>query len=147
MENVFSLLRRDHARLRASAGPVSGTEALDAGNRDAATRRLARQWAIHFLSEENFLFPRLASESEVRPLLRRLSETHALVREDFRVLLAAADESKAAELCDTLSKMVELEEQSLFRQAEKIIPPDEAEALARDVEDFREDLLLTLEAG
>jgi hypothetical protein len=149
MENVFALLRRDHARLRAYTDP----ESLVGGGRDAAMRHLARQWAVHFLSEENFLFPRLADELEVRPLLRRLSETHALVREDFRELLASgklsasADDSKAEELRDTVRKTLELEEESLFSKAEKIIPPEEAEALARDVEEFREELRITLDAS
>lgn len=136
MENLFSLLRRDHACLKASTGPKSQPVSDDG----AAVRRLARDWAIHFLSEENFLFPRLSSDAEVRPLLRRLSETHALVREDFRELLSGGGEAKAESLRATLRKAVELEEQTLLRKAEEIIPPEEAEALARDVEDFREEL-------
>jgi hypothetical protein len=139
MENVFTLLRRDHARLQASARPSGGS----------ATRSLARQWAIHFLTEENFLFPRLAGDSVARPLLRSLSETHALMREDFRELLAsdgeADEDTRVADLHDTLRKTVEFEEKRLFRRAEKLISPAEAEALGRDVEDFREELRLTLE--
>lgn len=142
MENVFSLLRRDHARLK-EFGP--GPEGRD------ATRRLARDWAIHFLTEENFLFPRLASESEVRPLIRRLSETHAMLREDIRGLLADDGEGKdggewaRAGLRDTVREAVELEEKKLFRKAERLIPPDEAVALAREVREFREELSRTLQ--
>jgi hypothetical protein len=141
MENVFSLLRQDHARLRAF------TRGYEPAN---STRDLARQWAIHFLSEENFLFPRLASEAEVRPLLRRLSETHALVREDVRELLAAeaaAAKPKAEALRDTLRRAVDFEEESFLQKAEQLIPPEEAEAMAREVQEFREELRLTLDAA
>jgi hypothetical protein len=144
MENLFSLLRRDHARLKASAGPrLSPAGEAD----DGAVRRLARDWAIHFVSEENFLFPRLSAEAEVRPLLRRLAETHALMREDFREALSGGGEAKAESLRASLRRVVEMEEETLLRKAEEIIPPEEAEALARDVEEFREDLGLAFAAA
>src|SRR6185503_16369911 len=150
MDNVFSLLRQDFVRLRAFTWNLCRPYPEGAAASSDA-RDLARQWAIHFQSEESFRFPRLAEDAEMRPLLRHLSETHALVREDVRELIAAEDSadaaSKAEALRHALSKAVELEDKSLFRRAEKIIPPEEAEDMAREVQDFRDEIRHALHAA
>jgi hemerythrin-like domain-containing protein len=153
-EQAFQSFRDDHrnvlARLATVEARLAATgAAAPAAAEEPALRELVRhldaQFATHMRDEENVLFPALAAAlPETAAGLDGLRDEHTELRQmlaDIATLLdqgpsAARDERlhvQMRDFIDLLRLHVHKEEDAVFRVASRVLPEDEARALARRI--------------
>jgi Hemerythrin HHE cation binding domain len=96
--------------------------------------------AIHFVAEEQVLFPAALKFGELRPLLEELRADHAWLRERFSgagaQTLSANDLTKLAE---RLSAHIRKEERQLFERLQQWLSRDQLADLGRRLDDALKD--------
>ncbi|GIX07668.1 MAG: hypothetical protein KatS3mg115_2071 [Candidatus Poribacteria bacterium] len=108
--------------------------------RDKFRRVWEAELEPHFQAEETVLAPAMeaADPETAGPLLKRLAEEHATLREQRdRVLREPSPDQLRAELLDfsrRLTAHIRFEERELFEAAQRIVPPEGLEALAEALE-------------
>ncbi len=148
--DIFKLLRQDHAEavalltewVRLPEGSV-GVEAWG---------RWTDRWEVHVRIEENFLFPLLKDDPELRRRLAQAVTAHSRIRKCIQEMPPYGERSHAwveavAGLIESLDGLVDFEERRLFPRARAYLQPDEAEDLALEVLDFLQGLRAALSAG
>jgi hypothetical protein len=148
--DIFRLLRQDHAEALAL---LTDWVALPEGPMGAeAWGRWTDRWEVHVRIEENFLFPLLRDDPELRRRLAHAVEAHSGIRKCIQDMPPYEEDSHAwaeavADLIESLERLVEFEERRLFPRARAHLPPDDAEDLALEVLDFLQSLRTALSAG
>lgn len=148
--DIFHLLRQDHAEamillmewVRRPEGP-GGAEAW---------ARWTEKWGVHVRIEENFLYPLLKSDPELRRRLAQAVEAHAEIRKIIQGMPTYDGESRnwvmsVADLIESMEGLVDLEERRLFPRARSFLSREDAEDLALEVQDFLQGLRSALAAG
>lgn len=149
--DIFSWLRRDHSEILGLLGEWRGGRA-DAGSGAEAWARAVGRWEIHARIEENFLFPMLKSESDLRRPLARAVQAHDHIREFLRGIPPFSSDPKAWGGCanrlpEALERLQEMKERRIFPRARETLTRDEAEELVSEVIDFLHGLESALAAG
>lgn len=145
--DIFRLLRRDHEEASDALAAWMGSPAGASGT--ALWGNWANLWDVHVRVEENFLFPFLRDEPELRRLISEAVDAHGRIRDHIRELPSLPPESRAwslavQELSQSLMRSFHLEEDRLFPLARQVLAPEEAEELGREVRDFLRGLRLAL---
>jgi hypothetical protein len=147
--DIFQLLRHDH---------VEALEALaewvrrPGGRRGAgAWARFKERWEVHVRVEENFLFPLLKGEPELRRLIEEAVASHARIRKCAHDMPSPDGDARAwteavSDLMETLEALLGMEERRLIPRARGFLPEEDAEELAAEVEDFLRGLQAALAA-
>jgi hypothetical protein len=145
--DIFRLLRRDHEEAR---NALAAWMSRPGGASGAALwGTWANLWDVHVRVEENFLFPFLRDEPELRRLISEAVDAHGRIRIHIRELPSIPRDSRAwslavQELSQSLMRSFQLEEERLFPLARQVLAPEEAEELGREVRDFLRGLRLAL---
>jgi hypothetical protein len=148
--DIFQLLRHDHVEaLEALAVWVrhpSGPEGAD------AWARFNERWEVHVRIEENFLFPLLKDEPDLRRLIEQAVASHGRIRKCAHGMPSPETDARAwteavSDLMEALEALLEMEERRLIPRAVEILPEEDAEELAQEVEDFLRGLQAALAAG
>ncbi|HEY1679133.1 MAG TPA: hemerythrin domain-containing protein [Candidatus Sulfotelmatobacter sp.] len=95
---------------------------------------------IHFAAEENVLFPRAESFSDLAPIVEDLRADHRWLREHFsRVIAGAVTCGEMRNLTDRLSSHIRKEERLLFEGMQKQMSREELDALGKKLQDALKD--------
>ena len=120
------------------ASPISDAE-LDAWQSEI-TQLWQSEIAIHFVAEEQVLFPTARKFAELATLVDELLADHAALRENF--FKAAASEMSGTDLAAfarNLSAHIRKEERQLFEQLQKLIDHEGLAVLGRQLEEALKD--------
>lgn len=153
--DIFRLLRKEHAEamddLKAWIRMPIG-----AGGADACLR-WSERWEVHARIEENFLFPLIRGEPDLRRLSEQAVAGHDAIRRRLRQMQAAYREAEVRQegardealsgLLESLESLLEMEERRLFPAADDLLNGETSEELGREVEDFLRGLHSALAAG
>lgn len=145
--DIFRLLLRDHTAARNALADWMRRPGGASGA--ALWGKWTNIWDVHVRVEENFLFPFLTDEPVLRRLMSQAVDAHALIRKSIREMPGIAGGTRAwslavQELSQSLMLSFELEENRLFPMARKVLAPEEAEELGREVLEFLRGLRLAL---
>jgi hemerythrin-like domain-containing protein len=97
--------------------------------------------SLHFVAEENILFPQAESFDELRPLVEDLRADHAELRDQFN--RASSQSMTAAEvkiIAERLSAHIRKEERQLFEGMQTVLSAEELNALGRKLEEALKDV-------
>ena len=145
--DIFRLLRRDHEEVGNALADWMSRPGGAPGK--SLWENWAHLWDVHVRVEENFLFPFLRDEPELRRLISEAVDAHGRIRNHIRELPSIPPDSRAwslavQELSQSLMRSFQLEEDYLFPLARQVLAPEEAEELGREVRDFLRGLRLAL---
>jgi hemerythrin-like domain-containing protein len=85
---------------------------------------------FHFAAEEKNLFPAAARFPELQPLVQELLTGHALLRNFFsRATARTLHTAGLQALVEKLASHIRKEERELFEEMQKLMPPEELEAV------------------
>jgi len=90
---------------------------------------------IHFLAEEQIVFPAARNYVELTPLVERLLAEHQFLRTFFTK--AGLRELRAEEITDfarKLSEHIRTEERELFERVQSLLPPQDMDRVGRELE-------------
>jgi hemerythrin-like domain-containing protein len=141
-----NLIPLSHQHQRALALCVRIERASPIGDADleAWQSEITQLWqseiAIHYIAEEQVLFPAARSFGELAPLVDGLLADHAALRENFSQ--AAASEMSGTDLAAfarNLSAHIRKEERQLFEQLQKLIDHEGLAALGKQLEEALKD--------
>lgn len=90
---------------------------------------------IHFIAEEQFVFPAARSYSELNPLVDELWSDHAWLRERFTQAEAQLlSGSEITEFARRLSEHIRKEERQLFERLQQLMSGEELALMGQQVE-------------
>jgi hemerythrin-like domain-containing protein len=90
---------------------------------------------IHFVAEEQIVFPAARHCVELSPLVDRLLDEHQLLRTFFAK--AESRQLRAEEVTDfarKLSEHIRTEERELFERVQSLLPPQDMDRMGRELE-------------
>ncbi|HXE90399.1 MAG TPA: hemerythrin domain-containing protein [Terriglobales bacterium] len=92
----------------------------------------ASEIGVHFVAEEEVLFPEARNFPALAPLVEELLRDHAALRDSFqRAERGTLDAKELERFVALLDQHIRKEERQLFEQMQKLVPADRLEELGR----------------
>lgn len=141
--DIYSLLHKDHAKVKSIFQKLEETTARGVKARELLFLTLKAELTAHAEAEEKFLYPELVDPKASRPITLEAIEEHRVVK----MLLAELESdpkdteqwaAKLKVLQENVEHHVKEEENELFPKAKKILTADKSADIARSVQDFKD---------
>src|ERR1700694_1183908 len=115
------------------ASPIADAR-LDAWQ-DEITQHFQQEIRVHFLAEENLLFPGARKFAELIPLVEELMVEHATLRKEFaQAEVHALSATNLLAFAKSLSSHIRKEERLLFERMQELLQPEELGAMGAGLE-------------
>jgi len=142
--DIYKLLRDDHSKVKSLFKELEDTTERAVKTREHLFATLKMELTVHSEAEEKFLYPRLTEAEETREITLEGIEEHNVVK---KLLIELDEDPKGTEewaaklkvLQENVEHHVKEEEGEMFKKAKKVLSDEEAEAIADDVESFKQD--------
>ena len=149
--DVFDLLKMDHANVKKLFHELEETTPRAAKKREELFLKIRNELEMHSEAEERLFYPRFKSQDETRELILEAYEEHKVVKRLLGELAAQEKTSeewgaKAKVLRETVEHHVKEEEGELFKKCKRLLDFGEAESLAVEIEEFKEDMLAEIKS-
>ncbi len=142
--NVYKLLKEDHQKVKAIFHELEDTTERAVKTREHLFTNLKMELTLHAEAEEKFFYPRLEDNVTTQDLALEAYEEHKVVK----TLLAELEEdamdtqewaAKLKVLRENVEHHMKEEEGELFPKARKVLSEEDAEAIAAQIENYKED--------
>lgn len=148
--DIYALLKKDHQTVKSVFKELEETTSRAVKKREHLFAELNMELTVHALAEEKFLYPLLKEADESHEIALEAVEEHNVVKRLLKELESAdkgTEEwlAKLKVLQENVEHHVEEEEGELFKKSKKVIEPDVAEQLAKEVEAFKEEQIHALD--
>jgi hemerythrin-like domain-containing protein len=136
--DLYQLLRQDHQKLMRLLERLDETVDATTNSRDRLFATLKQALELHARLEETHFYPALQRRDAARLLVEDALAEH----EEMAELLAGLEATDREEedwadmleaLRETVEAHLEVEEGELFAQAQALLDPEEAQAIARKI--------------
>jgi hypothetical protein len=142
--DIYKLLHEDHIKVKSLFKELEDTTEKALKTRQHLFANLKMELTIHAEAEENFFYPRLEQPKATHDITLEAIEEHKVVK----TLLAQLEKedmgteewtAKLTVLRENVEHHVKEEEEELFKKAKTILSKEDAEAIAEEVEFYKEE--------
>ncbi|WP_454063734.1 hemerythrin domain-containing protein [Candidatus Nitrospira salsa] len=142
--DIFQVLKKDHQEVKELFKKIKETGPRAAKSREKLFAQLKGDLEAHSYGEENVFYPRLKEHAEMEDLAEEAVEEHNGVADLLGELEDMDHESdewntKLAELKKNVEHHVKEEEGEIFKKAKSILSKEEAQALAQEFQESKEE--------
>ncbi len=142
--NLYELLHRDHKEISALFASLSQTEEKDLGKRTHLFEKLKEKLTVHAKAEEKFFYSAIKDLSKSHKITLEALEEHKVVKrllQELDLNNKDRDEwmAKLTVLQENVEHHVKEEEGDLFKKAKEVLSPEETQAIAISIKEFKEE--------
>lgn len=140
---VYALLKQDHKKVKDIFEALEQTTERAAKKRSSLFAELNAELSVHAEAEEALFYPRVLKPKTTHDMTLEAIEEHKVVK----TLLAELDSdpkdteqwgAKLTVLKEIVEHHVKEEEKELFELAQKVLSGEEAEEIAAEIQEFKE---------
>ena len=140
---IYDVLKQDHEQVKALLKSLSETGEGAVKTRQRDLQKLTVELGAHSRAEEAVFYRRLAVDDDARDLVLEGEEEHHVVDQLLEELngMDVSDEHWTAKLTvlkEQVEHHVEEEEGELFKKAKKALDKDEAESMAKEFKEQKQ---------
>lgn len=147
--NVYALLKADHKKVKGLFEALEATTERAVKKRTALFAELNAELSVHAEAEEALFYPRLIKPRETHDTALEAIEEHKVAKSLLSQLETEPKDTgkwgaKLKVLMEMVDHHVEEEETELFKQAQKILSKEEADAIGAEIAAFKEEHILAV---
>ncbi len=140
--SIFDLLKKDHDKVKGLFKQITRKKERP----DSIFPQIQQELEIHFQGEEKLLYPLLRQKAETHDITMESIEEHNVTKKELGELgsLSTSDEwfsPKIKVLQELVSHHIEEEETQLFKKAKKVMGKQQAEEMASQFEQEKQQMM------
>ena len=142
--NLYDLLHDDHEKVKGLFQQLEVIRESESAKRERVFSSLFQEVDVHAMAEERFFYSRLKNDEDTRELALEAMDEHKVITrlmEELDAMDKGSPEWRARlkVLRQDVEQHIRDEETELFPQARKVLDEDEADAIAEEIEAFKEE--------
>jgi hemerythrin superfamily protein len=150
--NALTLLKKDHAKVKALLSELESTTERGVQTRQRLFAQIKAELTVHETIEEEIFYPELKAHPKAKDIVLEAYEEHNVVDTLMGELssLSVEDETwgaKAKVMQENIEHHIEEEEGEMFDKAEQVFDEVELEDLGRRIAERKESATASLSSG
>ena len=142
--DVYALLKKDHAKVKELFSELEKTTERSVKKRETLFAELNTELTVHAEAEETLFYPRVFKPKPTHEITLEALEEHKVVKTLLAQLAADPKDTeewaaKLKVLQENVEHHVEEEEGDLFKKAKTVLSKEEGDAIAEEIESFKEE--------